>query len=139
MNFDLHQLWLNRSLGRATAILTGGAGQRKNAATAMSRSPSHGNYVGTGATAVLAAEVNRKDALGRTVLHLAVSETDSACVAWVELLLATPGVQVNAVDEESGWTALHRALYVGNLAAARALLARDDTDPKLKDNEGASL
>jgi hypothetical protein len=32
---------------------------------------------------------------------------------WVELLLAVPGCAVNLQDTESGWSALHRALYSG--------------------------
>ena len=57
-------------------------------------------------------------------------------------------------DEESGWTALHRALYFGNITIARALMARDIQDSiahstaatsqgaggliKMKDREGNS-
>ncbi|BGP17782.1 hypothetical protein JCM10213v2_005824 [Rhodosporidiobolus nylandii] len=82
------------------------------------------------------AEVNRRDYLGRTVLHLAVSETDPWALDWVELLLAVPMLQANLPDTESGWTALHRALYIGNIAAARLLLARDDVDTRVKDSEG---
>jgi len=62
---------------------------------------------------VVFAEVNRRDYLGRTVLHLAVMEKDSWALDWVELLLKVPGIQVNLPDLESGWTALHRALYSG--------------------------
>lgn len=60
------------------------------------------------ATAALNAEVNRRDDLGRTVLHLAASELGEWALEWIELLLAVPGLQVNAVDKESGWSALHR-------------------------------
>jgi hypothetical protein len=59
------------------------------------------------------AEVNRRDYLGRTVLQLAVMEKESWALDWVELLLKVPGLQVNLGDSESGWTALHRALYAG--------------------------
>ena len=60
------------------------------------------------ATAAFNAEVNRRDWLGRTVLHLAVTELAPWSLDWVQLLLAVPGLQVNAVDVESGWSALHR-------------------------------
>ncbi|KAI5481874.1 BTB domain and ankyrin repeat containing protein [Pseudohyphozyma bogoriensis] len=86
--------------------------------------------------AAISAEINRRDYLGRTVLHLAVTELAEWALDWVELLLSVPGLQVNAADTESGWSALHRALYAGNIAAARQLLARDDVDARLKDHEG---
>ena len=60
------------------------------------------------ATGAMYAETNRRDWLGRTVLHLAVTELAEWAVEWVELLLSVSGLQVNAVDLESGWSALHR-------------------------------
>lgn len=60
------------------------------------------------ATAAMLAEVNRRDEAGRTVLHLAASEVGEWALEWLELLLAIPGLQVNALDKESGWSALHR-------------------------------
>ena len=53
-------------------------------------------------------EVNRRDGMGRTVLHLAASEVGEWAVEWVEMLLRVQGVLVNALDVESGWSALHR-------------------------------
>jgi ankyrin repeat protein len=64
------------------------------------------------------ADVNTRDWLGRTVLHLACAATDNAAVEYVRMLLAHPAVNVNLQDRESNWTALHRALYHGNLASA---------------------
>lgn len=81
-------------------------------------------------------DVNARDALGRTVLHLACSSTHPSAPTYVRLLLAHPHVQPNAQDGESHWTALHRALYEGNLAAALLLLARADVDVYAKDWEG---
>ncbi len=62
-------------------------------------------------------DVNERDWLGRTVLHLAVSSLDPSALEFVKLLLAHPRIDVNLVDVESRWSALHRALYAGNLAA----------------------
>lgn len=81
-------------------------------------------------------EVNRRDHFGRTVLHLAASELGSWALEWVTLLLSVSQLNVNAPDGESGWSALHRALYAGNIAAARLILGRDDADARLKDHEG---
>ncbi|KAI0057376.1 hypothetical protein BV25DRAFT_1973088 [Artomyces pyxidatus] len=82
------------------------------------------------------ADVNARDTLGRTVLHLACAATDPAALEYVRMLLANPGIDVNVRDKESRWTALHRALYHGNLAAAILLLQRSDTDASVKDAEG---
>lgn len=99
------------------------------------------------------ADVNARDWLGRTPLHLAVSASDAAALEYVRLLLAHPRIDVNAPDTESRWTPLHRALYVGNLAAwcvlrlllfpaisyvlySILLLQRADVDTSLKDYEG---
>ncbi|GAA5933454.1 uncharacterized protein JCM15063_001318 [Sporobolomyces koalae] len=120
---------------------TGGGGGSGN--SGLSKSPGMGGFAGGGAGGslekqIVFAEVNRRDHLGRTVLHLAVTEKESWALDWVELLLKVPGIQVNLQDLESGWTALHRALYSGNIAAAKILLARNDIDPRAKDTEGLS-
>ena len=43
---------------------------------------------------------------------------------------------MNLQDYESGYTALHRALFAGNIRAARDLLMRHDIDISIKDAEG---
>ena len=63
-------------------------------------------------------DVNTRDWLGRTVLHLACAASARAAIEYVRMLLAQPGINVNLQDDESHWTALHRALYNGNIAAA---------------------
>jgi hypothetical protein len=83
-------------------------------------------------------DVNARDGLGRTILHLLASSADPAALDFMRLVLESQprsGLAVNAQDTESGWTALHRALYVGNLPAARLLLADDNVDPRVKDWE----
>ncbi|EJF64315.1 hypothetical protein DICSQDRAFT_54213 [Dichomitus squalens LYAD-421 SS1] len=81
-------------------------------------------------------DVNAKDHLGRTVLHLAASSQDASAPEFVRLLLAHPTINVNIADAESHWTPLHRALYHGNLATAQLLLQRLDIDTTLRDIEG---
>lgn len=66
----------------------------------------------------LPTDVNARDWLGRTVLHLACSAADPASTEYARMLLAHPGTNVNTQDMESHWTPLHRALYNGNLSAA---------------------
>ncbi|KZT60608.1 hypothetical protein CALCODRAFT_506706 [Calocera cornea HHB12733] len=80
-------------------------------------------------------EVNARDGFGRTLLHIAAGSLDGWALEWVRICLAQKGVDVNLQDPESGWTALHRALYVGNLHASRLLMERADVDLKRKDNE----
>ncbi|KAF9224282.1 hypothetical protein BS17DRAFT_780823 [Gyrodon lividus] len=82
-----------------------------------------------------ALEVNAFDNLGRTVLHLACSCTEPASLEYARLLLAHPSINVNLPDKENHWTALHRALYAGNIEAAIMLLQRTDTDTSIKDTE----
>ncbi|KAG8768966.1 hypothetical protein FRC12_005243 [Ceratobasidium sp. 428] len=81
---------------------------------------------------------NSRDMLGRTVLHLACADIAPIALEFTRALLALPSVQIdiNAQDTESGWTALHRALYAGNLPAAILLLARSDIDTGVRDLEG---
>lgn len=52
------------------------------------------------------------------------------------MLLRNPNISVNLQDYESGYTALHRALFSGNIRAARDLLARGDIDVSIRDMEG---
>ncbi|QRW16770.1 The BTB (BR-C, ttk and bab)/POZ (Pox virus and Zinc finger) domain [Rhizoctonia solani] len=81
---------------------------------------------------------NMRDPLGRTVLHLACADLAPIALEFVRALLALPlgQIDVNAQDAESGWTALHRALYAGNLPAAVLLSGRSDIDVGIRDLEG---
>lgn len=80
--------------------------------------------------------MNRRDALGRTVLHLLASSDETEGGEYLAALLAHPSVNVNVQDHESGYTALHRALYAGHLRTAITLLRRADTDVRVRDHEG---
>ena len=71
-----------------------------------------------------------------SVLHLAASTTTPQAYTFLTTLLKNPNISVNLQDHESGQTALHRALYVGNIRAARDLLLRNDFDVSIKDIEG---
>ncbi|CCM05596.1 uncharacterized protein FIBRA_07824 [Fibroporia radiculosa] len=81
-------------------------------------------------------DVNARDWLGRSVLHLAASSQEPSAIEYVRLLLAHPDINVNLPDKENHWTALHRAAYHGNVGTAVLLLQRPDIDTSVKDNEG---
>ncbi|MBW0477451.1 hypothetical protein O181_017166 [Austropuccinia psidii MF-1] len=83
--------------------------------------------------------INRKDILGRTLLHkLATSENESEAMSWLGILSKHPLLQPNITDHESGWTPLHRALYHGNLRFAKALISELGCELSIKDHEGLS-
>lgn len=96
-------------------------------------------------------EVNTRDHAGLTILHRAASSPTSNAIGFALALLDHPAIDLYIQDKENGWTALHRALYFGNVTIARAILDRDRRDPnglgggtaargiiKVKDHEGNS-
>jgi alpha-tubulin suppressor-like RCC1 family protein len=101
------------------------------------------------------ADLNWKDANGITLLHSIASSNDADFASSFGMaLLEAPALDLYVQDAESGWTALHRALYTGNISLARALINRDIQDTitptslnaghiisnliKVKDREGNS-
>ena len=100
------------------------------------------------------ADINSRDANGCTILQHAVSSTNENAFEFVQALLEVPLIDLYLQDTESGWTALHRALYFGNISVTQALLLRDIQDAtdytsglahnhaggliKIKDHEGNS-
>ncbi|EEH38335.2 BTB domain and ankyrin repeat protein [Paracoccidioides lutzii Pb01] len=105
--------------------------------------------------ALTRADVNTKDQYGRSLLHLIASSQKEHAIDFATALLEVPSVDIYAQDLESGWTALHRALYAGNVTIAHALIVRDIRDAtgfrmpggvhhpsggliKIKDREGNS-
>ncbi|KAH8194275.1 hypothetical protein TruAng_011563 [Truncatella angustata] len=107
-----------------------------------------------GASALSKADVNSRDHAGLTILLRAASSTSADATAFIEALLDHPAIDLYAQDPESGWNALHRALYNGNISVARLLLEKERRDLteslglntttkigqliKTKDNEGNS-
>ena len=82
------------------------------------------------------ADLNWKDSHGITLLHhLAASQHENALQFGLALLQA-PFIDLYIQDTESGWTALHRALYFGNIRLARALINRDLHDAAGPSNVG---
>ncbi|OQE46047.1 hypothetical protein PENCOP_c001G03255 [Penicillium coprophilum] len=108
-----------------------------------------------GSATLSRADVNVRDHYGRTLLHHVASSTKPTALKFARALLDVPLVDIYAQDWESGWTALHRALYAGNATIALALMVRDVQDMtsfskggntshssggliKIKDREGCS-
>ncbi|EPS33996.1 hypothetical protein PDE_08958 [Penicillium oxalicum 114-2] len=105
-------------------------------------------------TTLTRADLNARDHLGRTLLHHIASSPKPTAARFARAILELPFLDLYAQDWESGWTALHRALYAGNATIALALMARDTRDMtdysklghtgpigsliKIKDREGYS-
>ena len=62
---------------------------------------------------------NLSDRFGRTVVHAAASKGSWELLDW---LLGEKKFDADTKDQESGYTALHRALFYGQLVAARMLI-----------------
>ena len=73
-------------------------------------------------------EVNSRDHAGLTILLRAASSTDSNAHEFVRALVEHPAIDLYAQDPESGWNALHRSLYAGNVSIARLLLEQERVD-----------
>ena len=92
--------------------------------------------------------------MGISLLHHIATSSKESAPEFAALLLRIPLLDLYAQDAESGWTALHRALYFGNTTIARAIIAKDVEDAvgeaafgaprvtsgllKIKDREGDS-
>ncbi|KAJ4293969.1 hypothetical protein N0V88_005483 [Collariella sp. IMI 366227] len=73
-------------------------------------------------------EVNSRDHAGLTILLRAASSTAENAISFVDALLEHPAIDIYVQDPESGWNALHRALYAGNISIARLLLEKERKD-----------
>ncbi|ROT43313.1 hypothetical protein SODALDRAFT_355521 [Sodiomyces alkalinus F11] len=80
---------------------------------------------GSGSHGLGKAEVNSRDYAGLTILLRAAASTRPESLLFVQALLDHPAIDLYARDTESGWNALHRALYSGNITIARLLLEKE--------------
>lgn len=83
---------------------------------------------GAGSGGIGKAEINSRDHAGLTILLRAAASTSDSAVLFVQALLEHPAIDIYVQDPESGWNALHRALYAGNIAIARLLLLKERKD-----------
>src|ERR1700722_7788424 len=146
-----------QSISSAASLSSSNAGGGKS--MSWSKSSSSSSSSASSPAQYYHCDVNARDWLGRTVLHIACAcaSADSQSAGIVEygrLLLAHPAINVNIFDTESHRPALHRALYHGNIATAYVsgylrsivpsessqrllLLNASDIDTSLKDLVGS--
>lgn len=115
----LHELFNKRNIQGFQRLLDANIDRRLFTATSSSSSPS-GSKSCTRSSGPHSVDVNARDSLGRTALHLASSSLES--IEYVRALLKQPNIDLNLMDSESHWTALHRALYSANIPAACVVL-----------------
>uniref|UniRef100_A0AAR2K568 BTB domain-containing protein n=1 Tax=Pygocentrus nattereri TaxID=42514 RepID=A0AAR2K568_PYGNA len=76
-----------------------------------------------------------RDEFGRTALHLAASLGKRALLEW---LLDSKNADLLMKDKESGWTALHRSVFYGQIHCLMALIKRGGV-LSIPDKEGLSV
>ena len=69
--------------------------------------------------------INIRDGSGLALLHHVASSPSENAPAFAIGLLDVPTLDLYIQDAENGWTALHRALYFGNVTIAHAILDLD--------------
>ena len=135
---ELYQAYTNDDIDAFCSILSGNAAATAGPRVGSWSRKSSNNFLLSGASGQpkLKLSINKLDIAGRTILHIAASEGK---VNFVQALVDCPAVDVGIQDLESGWTALHRALYYGNIACAQVIIAsRGRETIKAKDKEGFS-
>jgi alpha-tubulin suppressor-like RCC1 family protein len=159
MSSNLWRYYLENDVERFQRLLSGaslshrGQAQKSSGSAGLTtptgsyKTPSHIHHAnreknkhdGTQNTQLTAKQLRDMDLLGRTVLHRAC--TDQGRLEFVIALLQHPQIDPAITDLESGWTALHRALYHGNISAAREIMSAAPGNwslVKLKDHAGDS-
>ncbi|MCJ1382382.1 hypothetical protein MMC17_005495 [Xylographa soralifera] len=134
-------------------LIVGSPGKALATSPKMRNKTAKNNKVSTGVT-LTRADINARDAHGVTLLHHIASSSVEGVSCFALAFVGLPLLDLYIQDLESGWTALHRALYSGNVTIARALMDRDRRDAtdyskingshnvggliKIKDREGNS-
>ena len=110
----LHELFNTRNIQDFQRLLDANIDRRVSTVTPSSPSGSAKSW--TRSAGFICVDVNARDSMGRTALHLASEKLES--IEYVKALLKHPNIDPNVMDLESHWTALHRALYCANIPAA---------------------
>jgi inhibitor of Bruton tyrosine kinase len=94
MSSSLFQLLYANDVTGARTLLS------RSGLPATSTSSAAGGNKDSSNTKLSKQDINKRDALGRTVLHLAASK---GLLEFVKALLENPATDVNLLDTESGW------------------------------------
>lgn len=70
-------------------------------------------------------EINSRDHASLTILLRVASSTNPYAREFAQALIDHPAIDLYVQDPESGWNALHRSLYVGNVSISRMLLKKE--------------
>ena len=73
------------------------------------------------------------DPNGRSPLHLAAAVGKLKVIEWI---VSLKNGQLNAKDLESGYSALHRALFHGQVHVAKVLISQFNANISLQDHDG---
>ncbi|KAI9723843.1 MAG: hypothetical protein M1828_004093 [Chrysothrix sp. TS-e1954] len=84
-------------------------------------------------------DVNRRDSKGLTLLHHVATSSAQGASIYANALLSHPHIDLYVQDYESGWTALHRAFYFGNITVARAIIEVDSQTSVTQLGTGGSM
>ena len=90
-----------------------------------SRLPSGSRVRPTQGSSLTKGGINIRDGNGLTLLHHIASSPSDNAPAFAIGLLDVPTLDLYIQDAENGWTALHRALYFGNITIAHTILDLD--------------
>lgn len=112
-------------IGSAGWPSPGGFGSSPRTTVRSRKGPSAAARSKDAANTLGKAEVNSRDHAGLTLLLRAASSSDPTAREFVQALVEHPAIDLYAQDPESGWNALHRSLYSGNVSIARIILARE--------------
>ena len=139
--------------GANLGLIIGSPGKTLATSPTLRNKTTKSNHASTGVT-LTRADINARDAHGVTLLHHIASSSVEGVSRFALAFAGLPLLDLYVQDLESGWTALHRALYFGNVTIARALMDRDRRDAtdysktngghnvggliKIKDREGNS-
>ncbi|KFY05343.1 hypothetical protein O988_00079 [Pseudogymnoascus sp. VKM F-3808] len=136
--------------GGSLGTIAGSPGASHGASPRNTKSKKSLSYIGSSGTknqssGLTKADVNSRDSQGLTILHRAVSSNTTESLEIAIAFIEHPQIDLSIQDKENGWTALHRALYFGNVSIARAILDKDSADTskgtplvRIKDYEGNS-
>jgi hypothetical protein len=121
-------------LGHGLGIVAGSPGGTYSTSPRVSKNRKvSGQAGGTGGKSanhgVNRSDVNSRDHAGVPLLGRIASSDAESAIDFGMALIEHPWIDLYQQDTENGWTALHRALYFGNITLARAMIEKDTRSP----------